>query len=205
MAKSEFLECLKYFTAYIKNHIGQAVKKIEEGRGMFDHRREEAGSIGRVFDDYYKLHNIDREPYAGIEPGVGIAELRMDGAGENTSAALKEHCDIEGIARELSNAHTPHQNGFAERAIGILWEGCQALRIAAGLPVKYWPYALIAFTHIRNRLPKFSPGPFTNRRSTPNALRDLAPDRCPVRSAHRLLSTIRLPLLGTHNRSPHEG
>ena len=70
--KSEFLGCLKYFTAYIKNHIGQAVKKIEEGRGMFDHRRGEDGSIGRLFDAYYRLHNIDREPYAGIEAGVGV-------------------------------------------------------------------------------------------------------------------------------------
>ena len=91
-----------------------------------------------------------------IEEGIGIAQLRTDNAKEHLSAAVAEICKSNGIIHETTVAYSPHQNGLAERMIGVIWNGAEAMRTSACLPPKYWPFAVAAFVHVRNRMPNNS-------------------------------------------------
>ena len=93
---------------------------------------------------------------SSMEEGLGIAQLRTDNAKEHLSAAVAEICKANGIIHETTVAYSPHQNGLAERMIGIIWNGAEAMRTSACLPPKYWPFAVAAFVHVKNRMPNNS-------------------------------------------------
>jgi hypothetical protein len=57
-----------------------------------------------------------------------------------------------GIVHEVSAAYSQWQNGIVERAIGVAWEGAEAMRKDAGAPARYWPLSLLAFAFTRNLL-----------------------------------------------------
>ena len=86
----------------------------------------------------------------------GVASIRCDNAGENVLAEMVEWCRKRGTHLETTIAHTPHQNGRAERVGGVVWKGAAALRYAANLPDEYWLYCVLAYIHMRNRLPNTS-------------------------------------------------
>ena len=85
-----------------------------------------------------------------------VASVRCDNAGENVLEEMRDWCRRRGTAIETTIAHTPHQNGRAERAGGVVWKGAAALRYAAKLPEKYWLYCILAYVHMMNRLPTSS-------------------------------------------------
>ena len=94
----------------------------------------------------------------GITDGVvedleGVAELRCDNAGENVLNDMRQWCHKRGIVLETTIAHTAHQNGRVERLGGVVWKGGASFRYAAHLPHKYWLYCILAYIHVRNRLP----------------------------------------------------
>ena len=85
-----------------------------------------------------------------------VASIRCDNAGENVLEEMVEWCRKRGTYLETTIPHTPHQNGRAERAGGVVWKGAAALRYAANLPEEYWLYCVLAYVHMKNRLPNAS-------------------------------------------------
>ena len=55
---------------------------------------------------------------------------------------------------EKTCAHTPHQNGRAERVGGWVWSGGLSLLFGGNLPASDWLHCCQAYVHMRNRLPK---------------------------------------------------
>ena len=85
-----------------------------------------------------------------------VSALRSDNAGENVSGKMLEWTVNKGIITETTVPNTPHQNGRAERAGGVVWEGGAALRFGGNLPDSEWLRCCLAFIHHRNRLPSHS-------------------------------------------------
>jgi hypothetical protein len=81
-----------------------------------------------------------------------LAAIRSDGENVNVSKDVAEWCARMGIVHEVSAAYSQWQNGIVERAIGVAWEGAEAMRKDAGAPARYWPFSLLAFAFTRNLL-----------------------------------------------------
>ena len=92
--------------------------------------------------------------YIELQSGFKIMAVRLDGAGENHTLgnALQEL----GVAVEYTTAYTPSQNGVAERLNRTLVAMSKAMLFAAGLPQKFWGFAIEAACYIRNRLPNWT-------------------------------------------------
>ena len=90
--------------------------------------------------------------------------------------ALLAESDIQ---RELTCVGTSHQNGVAERAIGIVFAIARTLIVDASLPAEFWGEAVITAVYLRNRLPcSANPGnisPFEARYGRRPDLRHLRP------------------------------
>lgn len=85
-----------------------------------------------------------------------IAKLHVDGGGENVSSQFIDSMAALGIEYEMTGADTPEQNAVAERTIGTLQPGANAMMRRSGLPKEFWPYAIRQQARIRNRSPSKS-------------------------------------------------
>ena len=83
---------------------------------------------------------------------VVMAGMRSDRERVNDTREIREWCEANGIRHEMSAKYSQWQNGKVERAIGVLWEGGEAMRKDAGAPAKYWPCSLLAFAFVRGLL-----------------------------------------------------
>jgi hypothetical protein len=72
-------------------------------------------------------------------------------------SVIREYCDQEGIIFQQTVAGTPEQNGFIERAGGILITVARKLISDANLPKNLWPEAFRASVYIINRTPTMMP------------------------------------------------
>jgi hypothetical protein len=81
-----------------------------------------------------------------------LAALRSDGGGENISAEFAAWCRGRGVTHELSAPYCQWQNGIAERFVRTVWSGAEAMRKHAGMPARYWPFAIQAFTYTWSRM-----------------------------------------------------
>jgi transposase InsO family protein len=81
-----------------------------------------------------------------------LASIRSDGEAVNVSHAIKAWCAEHGIARQVSAPYAQWQNGVVERAVQTVWQGAQAMRVAANAPASSWVFAVLAFVHTRNLL-----------------------------------------------------
>lgn len=88
--------------------------------------------------------------------GNKIGTLRSDRGGEYTSEEFENYLESKGIHHELSVAHSPQQNGVAERANRTLVECARTLLCHAGLPKSFWAEALVTSAYVRNRVPTSS-------------------------------------------------
>ena len=79
--------------------------------------------------------------------------FNSDGGGEYVTKDLKQFCEELGIDQEITEAHSPKQNGIAERINRTLVEGSFALLHQAGLKDAFWEDAMEHFVHIKNRVP----------------------------------------------------
>ncbi|KAJ6038010.1 hypothetical protein N7460_007781 [Penicillium canescens] len=68
-----------------------------------------------------------------------------------------EYCRQEGLTVELSVVGTPEQNGFIERAGGIIITTARALIADSSLPKNLWPEAVAAAVYLINRMPTRMP------------------------------------------------
>lgn len=82
-----------------------------------------------------------------------LQAIRSDRGGEYTSHAFIKFCDESGIARQLTQAHTPHQNGVAERKNRSLLEKARSMAFACNLPSFLWTEAIATANYVINRTP----------------------------------------------------
>ena len=92
-----------------------------------------------------------------------ISCLQSDRGGEFTSgpedlgkkrSLFDEVCKRNGITRNLTSAHSPNQNGKAERANRTLFNSMRCNLMDSGLGWKYWYDAYASGLYARNRVPK---------------------------------------------------
>ena len=117
-----------------------------------DFSRLEWGKALRTKDqafDAYKEYKAWAE--AHNEGANKLKILRTDNGGEYTSGAWESSMKADGVEHQTSNAHTPEQNGRAERSGRTLTEGARTLLQFAGLSKKFWAEAYVAITHLCNR------------------------------------------------------
>ena len=91
------------------------------------------------------------EAIATNECGQSIATLRTDNGGEYLSREFQAYLKSKGIRHELTIAHTPEQNGVAERMNRTLVESARAMIAHAGLSNNYWAEAVATAAYLRNR------------------------------------------------------
>ena len=82
-----------------------------------------------------------------------IRMSRDDKGGEFISREFNEFCADHGILRQHTEPNEPHQNGVAERMNRAISVGTTALLVQAKLPPSFWPLAVAAYVHTRNRTP----------------------------------------------------
>jgi hypothetical protein len=94
----------------------------------------------------YALANFSTETYR-------VKHLVVDYGAEYFGGELNEYCSNMGIIVSPGAAYNPQQNGVAERMNRTLCANTRAMLIQAKLPASFWPYALINYMYIRNRVP----------------------------------------------------
>lgn len=87
------------------------------------------------------------------QTSLKISCLRTDRGGEYLSTDFNSYCDEQGIHHHLTAAHTPQQNGIAERKNRHLCETMRTLLFGANLPTILWEEALRTSNYIGNRMP----------------------------------------------------
>ena len=87
------------------------------------------------------------------DTGRQIKCLRSDGGGEYVNRRFTTYLREAGIVKVTTPPYTPAQNGIAERANRTLTEAARCMLQDAGLGNEYWGYAILAATHIINRMP----------------------------------------------------
>lgn len=85
--------------------------------------------------------------------GKSPLTMRTDNGSEYTSHDFKRLLQSHKIWHQTSIAHTPEQNGVAERANRTLNEKTTALLSQAGLPKPYWAEAIQHAAYLVNRTP----------------------------------------------------
>lgn len=82
-----------------------------------------------------------------------VSVIRSDCGGEFFNKELNNHLSKLGIRRERSAPYSQHQNGVAERAIGVIDDAARTMMLYAGSPVYDWCHAINHSVHVRNRVP----------------------------------------------------
>ncbi|KAF5783821.1 putative RNA-directed DNA polymerase [Helianthus annuus] len=101
-----------------------------------------------VVDQFTIFHTM-----AETQLKTQIQTLRSDNGGEFVNDRMRSFCNSKGIIHQTTCAHTPEQNGVAERKNCILLEVTRALLIESNIPTSFWPKALATATYLLNRLP----------------------------------------------------
>lgn len=83
------------------------------------------------------------------QAGQMLLVIRTDNAAE--FIALKPWAESKGVELEFIEAHTPPQNGVAERFNRIILEIARALLFDAKISKIYWKYAVVTANYLRNR------------------------------------------------------
>ena len=82
-----------------------------------------------------------------------ITCLRTDNDGSYFNGTVSPYCLKHGIHQESSTRDTPRHNSRSERVNRTLVEGASAVLEDAGLPPKFWGYAVLCLTWLKNRSP----------------------------------------------------
>ncbi|CAI7740551.1 unnamed protein product [Closterium sp. NIES-54] len=69
-----------------------------------------------------------------------VLRLHSDRGGEFSSDLLRDFCRREGILQSFTLPESPHQNGIAERRIGLVMQVARTSMIHAAAPHFLWPF-----------------------------------------------------------------
>lgn len=86
-----------------------------------------------------------------LQGGFRIKAIRSDRGGEYTSREFQIFCDELGIMRQFTQAHTPHQNGVAERKNRSLLEKARSMAFDSQSPSHLWTEAVSTANYLINR------------------------------------------------------
>ncbi|GJZ60970.1 retrotransposon protein, putative, ty1-copia subclass [Tanacetum coccineum] len=87
------------------------------------------------------------------QTGRKLKKLRTDNGLEFCNQEFNNLCKESGIARHLTVAGTPQQNGLAERMNRTLLNKVRCLLIQSGLPDSFWAEATVTAAYLINRSP----------------------------------------------------
>ena len=90
---------------------------------------------------------------AGDESVLRTKYLRTDNGTEFVNKIVDALLAESDIMRELTCVGTSHQNGVAERAIGVVFAVARTMLADACLPPRFWGEAIMCAVYVRNRLP----------------------------------------------------
>jgi hypothetical protein len=85
--------------------------------------------------------------------GSKIKLLRVDNAPELVLGQMETFCKAQGITYEKTVPDSPPQNGVAERSNLTICSMARAMLLDANLRDFFWPFAVSAATHIKQRVP----------------------------------------------------
>ena len=102
-----------------------------------------------------ELFSIFQKFYAEIQTqfNISIRVLRSDNAREYFSAPFTSFMSHHGILHQSSCAHTPQQNGVAERKNRHLVETARTLLLHSHVPFRFWGDAVLTACYLINRMP----------------------------------------------------
>ncbi|RVW84276.1 Retrovirus-related Pol polyprotein from transposon RE1 [Vitis vinifera] len=102
-----------------------------------------------------ELFSIFQKFYAEIQTqfNISIRVLRSDNAREYFSAPFTSFMSHHGILHQSSCAHTPQQNGVAERKNRHLVETARTLLLHSNVPFRFWGDAVLTACYLINRMP----------------------------------------------------
>ncbi|CAI7862700.1 unnamed protein product [Closterium sp. NIES-53] len=84
------------------------------------------------------------------------SDLHSDRGGEFSSHLLAAYCAEHGIEQSFTLPASPHQNGIANRRIGLVMEVARTSMIHAAAPHSLWPFAVRYAAHQLNIWPRVS-------------------------------------------------
>ena len=85
--------------------------------------------------------------------GRKLAIMRVDNAAELVEGKLKKICERRGISYEKIVPDASQQNGVAERANRTYVSMARAMLLDGNVSTFFWPLAIQAAVHIKNRVP----------------------------------------------------
>ena len=88
--------------------------------------------------------------------GEKIKLLRVDNAPKLIHGQMDGYCKTHGIAYEKTVPDSPSQNGVAERTNLTVCSMARAMLLDANLCDFFWPFAILAAVHIKQRVPHAS-------------------------------------------------
>ncbi|GJX31053.1 retrotransposon protein, putative, ty1-copia subclass [Tanacetum coccineum] len=90
-----------------------------------------------------------------VENQIGrkLKKLRTDNGLEFCNKEFNDLCKESGMARNLTVARTPQQNGIAERMNWMLLNKVRCLLIQSGLPYSFWAEATVTTAYLISRSP----------------------------------------------------
>ena len=102
-----------------------------------------------------ELFSIFQKFYVEIltQFNISIRVLRSDNAREYFSAPFISFMSQHGILHQSSCAHTPQQNGVAERKNRHLIETARTLLLHSYVPFRFWGDAVLTACYLINRMP----------------------------------------------------
>ena len=102
-----------------------------------------------------ELFSIFQKFYTEIQTqfNISIRVLRSDNAREYFSAQFTSFMSHHGILHQSSCAHTPQQNGVAERKNRHLVETARTLLLYSHVPFRFWGDAILTACYLINRMP----------------------------------------------------
>ena len=79
-----------------------------------------------------------------------LKKLRVDGGGEFVGNKFRQFILETGMELEITAAHSPAQNGIAERLNQTLVECARAMMIDQNVPHFLWPEAIAYAVYLKN-------------------------------------------------------
>ncbi|CAI7928080.1 unnamed protein product [Closterium sp. NIES-54] len=114
-------------------------------------------SKGKVVDVLIPwIHAVRLQLREWFHQNLPVLRLHSDRGGEFSSDLLRDFCRGEGILQSFTLPTSPHQNGIAERHIGLVMEVARTSMIHAAAPHFLWPFAVRYPAHQLNLWPRVS-------------------------------------------------
>ncbi|CAI5955776.1 unnamed protein product [Closterium sp. NIES-64] len=112
------------------------------------------GAVTEVLIDWIREARLQLRRSFGSD--FPVLRLHSDRGGEFSSRLLRDYCRAQGIRQTFTLPDSPHQNGIAERRIGMVMDVARTSMMHAAAPHFLWPFAVRYAAHQLNLHPRVS-------------------------------------------------